>query len=95
MASKFPCEGGSTARSSNSGSRPTAIGWSPARPTRRFVSSTTVTPGPIMRGHRDRAHALALSPDGKALASVGWDGEVPLWDPATGAPTRTFVASPR
>jgi hypothetical protein len=37
-----------------------------------------------LRGHGDRATAVAYSPDGTRLASVGADGTLVLWDAGTG-----------
>ncbi|HZO12113.1 MAG TPA: WD40 repeat domain-containing protein, partial [Polyangiaceae bacterium] len=38
----------------------------------------------VLRGHRDQVSAVALSPDGKRLASGSLTGELFLWDAATG-----------
>jgi WD40 repeat protein len=33
-----------------------------------------------LKGHKDSVSGLALSADGKILASASWDGTVKLWD---------------
>ena len=47
-----------------------------------------------LNGHEDWVYALALSPDGKTLASGSWDGQVRLWDLADGKPIGAFLAAP-
>jgi WD40 repeat protein len=39
----------------------------------------------ILRAHTQPMVALALHPNGKSIASGGWDGQVLVWDLATGA----------
>ena len=38
-------------------------------------------------GHRDYVYHVAFSPDGKRLASCGYDRLIRIWDTATGKPT--------
>lgn len=47
-----------------------------------------VSDGTLVRkyeGHTDAVYALALSPDGKTLATGGYDQKIKLWDVGTGA----------
>src|SRR5689334_8587707 len=48
-----------------------------------------------LSGHTDPVSSIAFSPDGKLLASGGWDKRVILWDVATGTELRTFVGHTR
>jgi len=47
-----------------------------------------------MQGHQDWIYSLAISRDGKTVASGGWDGEVLLWNLADGKLLRTIIAAP-
>ena len=43
-----------------------------------------------LSGHRSTVMALARSPDGKTLATAGYDGTVRLWDLATAKCRKTW-----
>jgi len=47
-----------------------------------------------LTGHTDWVYAVALSPDGKRVASGSWNGEVRVWQTADGKPVVAFNASP-
>jgi dipeptidyl aminopeptidase/acylaminoacyl peptidase len=47
-----------------------------------------------LEGHTDWIYSLAISRDGKTLASGSWDGELRLWSVADGKPLRTIIAAP-
>ena len=80
-----------------------ALAWS-ADGTRLFAGSGEsaiegevrewdVAAGKVARtftGHRDMIYALALSPDGKTLATGGYDQKIKLWNVADGAERKTL-----
>jgi WD40 repeat protein len=42
-----------------------------------------------LQGHTNVVYAIDFSPDGRTLATGGWDGAIRLWDVASGAPLAT------
>jgi WD40 repeat protein len=47
-------------------------------------------PARVLTGHADLIHDLAFSPDGKLLASCGYDKLIKVWDTASGKEVRTL-----
>ena len=47
-----------------------------------------------LQGHKDWVYSIAISRDGKTIASGSWDGEVKLWNAADGKEIRSFTAAP-
>src|SRR5262249_14232592 len=43
-----------------------------------------------LTGHTEGVYCVAFHPDGKQLASGGWDNTIKIWDLATGAAIRTI-----
>ncbi|MCT7989947.1 protein kinase domain-containing protein [Laspinema olomoucense] len=64
-----------------------ALGWNEA------IYLWDLTTGQFLRqvhGHTNRVNSLALSPDGKFLASGSWDKTVRRWNTATGSELNRF-----
>jgi WD40 repeat protein len=49
----------------------------------RFCDAETISPLAILEGHLNPVDAVAWSPDGRRLASGGWDHNVGIWDTDT------------
>ena len=80
---------------SSCGTRATARPWSRAPATKRSSSSApTGSQVRKLQGHNDWVYSLAISRDGKTIASGSWDGEVKLWNLADGKLIRSFIAAP-
>ena len=48
----------------------------------------------VFKGHEGGVHDLEYTPDGRHLATAGFDGTVRVWDIATGDPVRVFRPGP-
>jgi WD40 repeat protein len=55
------------------------------------VGASGLTAAPPLKGDSGYVHALATSPDGKLLLTRGLDGQLVLWDLATGKRLRQWV----
>jgi hypothetical protein len=58
----------------------------------RILDASTIQPRRILRGHRGPVNEVAVSPDGRLIASVGVDGSTRLWSPASGDLIATMLA---
>ncbi len=61
----------------------------------RLWDATRLTVTTTLAGHGDTAAAVAFSPDGKILASGGYDGVIRLWEVETGKELRNIEVGNR
>ncbi len=58
------------------------------------VMKPSGTPIRKLQGHQDWVYAMAISRDGKTIASGSWDGDVRIWNFGDGKLIRNFFAAP-
>jgi RNA polymerase sigma factor (sigma-70 family) len=63
-------------------------------PTPRAAGQLRMIERAALRGHRGPIRAVAFSPNGELLATGGEDGQVKLWDPASGKERLSWQAHP-
>ena len=55
------------------------------------AQKTGVETSATLKGHTDQVYAVALTPDGRKLATASFDATVRLWDLATGTEEKVFA----
>jgi WD40 repeat protein len=84
FALAFSPDGKTLASAAGDLSRPTAFGEIKLWDLGAETAGNAIRPIRTLTGHAGSVRCLAFAPDGKTLASGGWDQTVRLWDVATG-----------